>query len=177
MTLSYLYSEYFPMILKMVKSNSGEVEDAEDVFQEGVVVLFKKLNQPSFILNHKVKTFLYAICRNIWMVRLRTKSKEVFGIESHRDTLETDQSILKDIYKNERLLLYKRHFNRLSEACQRLIQLYLQKKSMKQISEILGFKSENYARKRNHVCKKKLMTSIKADPQYKDLAEEGISEY
>src|SRR5512138_2824692 len=75
--IRYLYKEYFPMVLFMVEKNNGVYEDAEDVFQDGLVVLYKKLKQDKIRLSCTVKTFLYSVCRNIWLRRLARKGKVV----------------------------------------------------------------------------------------------------
>jgi hypothetical protein len=47
--------------------------------------------------------------------------------------------------------------------------LFLAGIPLKEIANILGFKSEQYAKKRKYQCKEKLVDSIKSDPVYKKL--------
>ncbi|HEY1009614.1 MAG TPA: sigma-70 family RNA polymerase sigma factor, partial [Daejeonella sp.] len=42
-TLNRLYKSYFPMILQMIVSNNGNEDDAKDIFQEAVIVLYSKV--------------------------------------------------------------------------------------------------------------------------------------
>jgi DNA-directed RNA polymerase specialized sigma24 family protein len=61
--LNRLYSTYFPMILQLVLNNNGNEDDAKDVFQESIIVLYNKVKSGNFELNSKLKTFLYSVCR------------------------------------------------------------------------------------------------------------------
>ncbi len=41
--LNRLYKMYFPMVLQLVLNNNGNEDDAKDVFQESVIVLYNKV--------------------------------------------------------------------------------------------------------------------------------------
>ncbi len=42
-SIRYLYREYFPLAKSIVEKNSGSYQDAEDVFQDGIIVLYQKI--------------------------------------------------------------------------------------------------------------------------------------
>ncbi|MDP4206820.1 MAG: hypothetical protein Q8859_12585, partial [Bacteroidota bacterium] len=69
--------------------------------------------------------------------------------------------------------LYQKHFKSLGADCQKILQLYFDKVSLKQITQIMGFKSELYAKKRKYKCKEYLVKSIKQDLEYKKHFEDG----
>ncbi len=66
-----LYKFYFPTIAVYIQQNSGDAHDAEDIFQEAIVVLLQKVRDPNFVLTSSLKTYLYAIAKNLWLKRLR----------------------------------------------------------------------------------------------------------
>src|SRR5687767_7786745 len=66
-----LYKTYFPSVALYVKQNMGNTADAEDLFQEAILVLVQKVRQPEFALTSSLKTYLYAIAKNLWLKRLR----------------------------------------------------------------------------------------------------------
>lgn len=70
-----VYRDYYRMVAGMIQKNSGSEEEIEDVFQETLFILVKKLRQPDFKLTAKLGTFLYSISRNLWMQRLQKKGK------------------------------------------------------------------------------------------------------
>jgi len=77
-SIRYLYREYFPLAKSIVEKNSGSYQDAEDVFQDGIIVLYQKILSGPLTLNCSLKTFFFSICRNIWMQRLDRKWRLLF---------------------------------------------------------------------------------------------------
>ena len=71
--VNQLYKRHFPGIVKMVTSNSGSEEDAQDLFQDAVMVIFEKARSNKLSLTSSLYTYLYAICRNLWLKKLRKK--------------------------------------------------------------------------------------------------------
>ncbi|MFA4864355.1 MAG: hypothetical protein WC605_11375, partial [Bacteroidales bacterium] len=69
--------------------------------------------------------------------------------------------------EHEKYRLFQQHFLKLSEDCQKILQLFLGKTSLKEIAEIMGFKTEKYAKTRKFMCKEKLKNSIINDPNFK----------
>lgn len=57
----------FPIIAHYVKQNKGNEEDAQDIFQEAIIVLVGKVKKPDFILTATLSTYLFAISKNIWL--------------------------------------------------------------------------------------------------------------
>ena len=62
-----LYKTYFSMVNRFVLNNSGQTEDAEDLFQDTMLVLIEKLRQDNFELTASIKTYIMAIAKNIWL--------------------------------------------------------------------------------------------------------------
>ena len=79
-----LYKFYFPSVASYIKQNLGSNEDAEDVFQEAITVLLQKVRQSDFVLTSSLKTYLYAIAKNLWLKRLRDSK-----IRRNQDELRT----------------------------------------------------------------------------------------
>ena len=73
--LSQLYRLHWPMVSHFVLQNSGTEDDARDVYQEGVMVFYEKVRENSLELSCQIKTYLYAVCRRLWLKRLTTKSR------------------------------------------------------------------------------------------------------
>ena len=66
-----LYNDNFYKISKFVQNNSGHEADAEDLFQDAMMVLVEKLRQDQFQLTASIDTYVYAICKNLWFKKLR----------------------------------------------------------------------------------------------------------
>lgn len=168
-TINQLYQKCFPSIRQLVLSNSGLLEDAEDIFQEALVVLYRKIKDNTLILNCALSTYIYSICRNMWLDRLRRQSKTIGVIDGDREIIDLDDDTVETIYQNDRYRLYQKHFKNIGEGCKKLLTLFFKGEPMKLITKVLGFGSEQYTRKRKFKCKEKLVNSIKSDPLYKEL--------
>ena len=113
-----IYELYSKPILHLIQSNSGNEEDAKDVFQEGLMLVYQKAQQPDFQLTSSFFTYFYAICRFIWMNRLRKKSSSEVTLNEDITSTLSDTSI-SEIEKNERFVLYRKKFLLLGADCQK----------------------------------------------------------
>jgi DNA-directed RNA polymerase specialized sigma24 family protein len=74
-TLDSLYS-FFPAARKMILRNGGTGQDAEDIFQEALIVFCRRIEDPDFQLTSKPSTYLFSVCRFLWKDELKK------GVES-----------------------------------------------------------------------------------------------
>ena len=174
--LEYIYREYLPSIIHMVKSNNGASIDAEDLFQDALVVVFEKIKSPGFALSCTFKTYLYSICRNLWMHRLEKMNKEFIPYELMENTLAGYNDQDKLFLEAEKDKLFHYHFLRLGENCQKILTLVFNRYSTCEIAEKLGLKSELYVRKRKSQCRKTLIKNITKDPLYLKLKNQRYEE-
>ena len=68
--LTQLYRRYFPMVLHFVTSNSGSEDDAKDIYQEALIVVYEKVRAGSLELQCQLKTYLYSVGRRLWLKQL-----------------------------------------------------------------------------------------------------------
>lgn len=165
--IRFLYREYFPCILSMVQQNNGVYEDAEDIFQDGLVILYRKFSKGKEKLNCSLKTYFYAVCKNIWMQRLERTKKLVY-----RDDLEVNERNLEYQLRDQelrednlaRLRFLQAHFLNLPKDCQKLLLLFLDKMPLKEIAQELGVSGVKYIKTRKYACKNLLRKKIMNDP-------------
>ncbi|MGI9543014.1 MAG: RNA polymerase sigma factor [Cyclobacteriaceae bacterium] len=166
--LKYLYQQYFPMIVDFVLKNSGSRDDAQDLFQEGLVVVFEKTHQEELELRSTFKTYFYAICRNKWLMVLRKKrSGPQMVVDTENFEVPADDTE-KHWQVHEQYQVMQAHFKKLGEDCQKVLKRFLQGNSLREIAAEMGF-TEKYAKKRKFICQKKLIESIEKDVLYKEL--------
>ena len=168
-SIRYFYREYFPLAKSIVEKNSGSYQDAEDVFQDGIIVLYQKILTEPLQLNCSLKTFFFSMCRNIWMQRLDRKWRLLYQDDLVSEAAEEYDAIPLELNeeKLEKTRLYQNHFLALPADCQRILQMFLAKVSLKKIAEYMGFKDVNYAKTRKYLCKNMLRKRILKDPRYK----------
>ncbi|HRS54452.1 MAG TPA: sigma-70 family RNA polymerase sigma factor [Bacteroidales bacterium] len=167
--LEYLYDRYLPMIRFYITSNSGNEDDAWDIFQEAVVIILKKNKNKDLELTSSFKTYFYAICKNIWLKEL---SKRKFKAENYIEETELSYNLvdekIEEYITDFKVRLFQRSFVKLSKDCQKVLILFFKKISLKDIAKIMGYKSEKYAKKRKYQCKERLVEIIQSDPLYKE---------
>ncbi len=159
----------FPAVLRLVETNKGMRQDAEDLFQEALIVVYRRHQAGTLTLNCRLSTFIYAICRNMWMERIRRDSKQVPLDESQMEIVDLTPSTLETIEENEKILILNRYLAQLGEDCQKLLRLFFAGDSMKEIARKMNYSSERYARKRKFSCKEVLIGLVKQDSRYQEL--------
>jgi RNA polymerase sigma factor (sigma-70 family) len=162
--LRALFEECLPPVKKYVLQNSGTAEDAEDIFMDALEVVYRKIKKGSFHLTCTLCTYLFAVCKNLWLKKLRRKK-----IESRVTSNGWDVSILGEVPEEEmtgmdNISLYRDKWLELSADARKVLHLfYFEKKSMKEIAIEMGYGSEGYARKRKYQCMKQLKKLIRDD--------------
>jgi len=147
-----------------VTANSGTPDDAQDIFQDALVVLCKKTQSENFVLTAPLKTYLMAIVKNCWLQELRRQKKLPAG-ETTADIApaETDEE--------PGFFLAKAAFELLGEKCQQLlIRFYFKKDSFKKIAAELSFSDEKIAKNQKYRCLQK------AKEYYITLSKNGTHE-
>lgn len=167
--LENIYEHFFPGIAKHVLDNSGSREDAEDVFQEGLLALYRKAKGGNLALSSSFYTFFYAVCKRIWLKKLtRGKADKALPLEEERVGEIADDAV-QALEQSEQYQLYRSKFRLLGEDCQNLLRLFFKGVSMAEIAGQMGYGSEGYAKKRKFQCKEQLVQLIKTDGRYQEL--------
>lgn len=163
--IGFLYRNYFESIQRLIFKNSGYAEDAEDIFQDALVIIYKKIKNKDLKLSCSLKTFMYAICRNLWLQKLQKKENRTDSFSDVEDENSKPFELNEDFAEHEKYNLYQKHFMKLSEDCQKVLRLFLKKTSLKEIASIMGFSSVDYTKTRKYLCKKNLKERILNDPE------------
>ena len=172
-TLNFLYKKYFSLVRSFVLNNNGTTDDAKDVFQEAVIAIFRYSQNENFELKCSFETFLYSICRTIWLNNLRNQRVHLNKINEISEFIIFSSSTNEMIEESLEYKLYQKHFQRLSEECKKLLQLFFDKVSYAEIAKLLGYSSVGFVKKKKFNCKEFLMKSIKNDPEFNRLSKEG----
>ena len=169
--LQYIYKNSFTPVKQLILHNAGSDNDAEDVFQEALIIIFKKLrDEPGFKLESAFTTYIYSIARLIWLKHLRMVKKiEIDPLNRDLEERIEFEEPLPVEDKDLRMAIYQRNLLKIPEDCQKILQLTAQDLSSSEIAQQLGFRSEGYVRKRRHFCKEYLVNKIKDDPDYQAM--------
>ncbi|MDP4149402.1 MAG: sigma-70 family RNA polymerase sigma factor [Bacteroidota bacterium] len=153
--LGELY-RHFPMMRKMVQSLGGSPQDAEDIFQEALIILVKKLRNNDFTLTSKLSTYLYGVCRLLWKDSLRRrKGMAVPIIEDFGSGLaeEDEHQVDQAMEQENRARLAERALASLKDRCRELLLLFYDGRlKLKEIAIKMGYQGENAAKNQKYKC-------------------------
>ena len=156
-TLDRLYKTYFPMILKLIISNNGSEDDAKDIFQESVIVLYNKIKSGNFQLSSKLKTFIYSVCRRLWLKRLSQKSKTDRNIKDFEEVIPVDEDLEYHVQKDKEFKQMEEALILLGEPCKTIIEdFYINDSSMHDICEKFGYTNTDNVKNQKYKCLQRL---------------------
>lgn len=147
------------MVCRMVTSNHGSADDARDLFQEALIVLYERACDPDFRLQCKLKTYLYAVCRHLWLKQLQQRQKQFLvkenGTEDLPANLEEDLETHRE--KEGRFRIMSDSLDKLGQPCKSLLEhFYLQQLSMQEIAEKFGYTNPENAKTQKYKCLNRL---------------------
>lgn len=160
-----LYQDNFGKISNFVQNNSGNQADAEDLFQEAMMVLVEKLRQDDFQLTASIDTYVYAICKNLWFKKLRDKTYELSVDElqsfdflnSINDSIEDEKTYLEKL---------KSYLRKITGHCNRLIHdIFFKEKAIDQIQKDYGYSTRHNAQNQKHKCVEQIRKVKEQDEQ------------
>ena len=153
--LATIYTENFPSVLRMVLQYKGSEDDAKDLFQEAMIILYEKVQQEEFDLYSKLKTFLYAICRHLWLKKqqngnwqlaLPDELAEILPGENLNITQEHQQ-------KDLQFTIMEQAMQNMGEPCKTILEdYYVRKMSMQEIAEKFGYTNSENAKNQKYKC-------------------------
>jgi len=160
-----IWKEIFPAVRKWAIGSGGNEDNAKDVFQDAMMVIYDKVQQPDFRLSSKFSTYFLGICRNILGNLFQKKHFRHITIPD--DAKYIGESI--DFDEVERRNLFDKAKALQGEDCMKLMEHYFQKKTMAEIALQMGFSSEQYAKLRKFQCKERLEELVKKQPGFHEL--------
>jgi RNA polymerase sigma factor (sigma-70 family) len=164
--IRYLYRTQYQLTEAYIKQNSGTPEDAEDIFQEVVLVFIEILRNDKFRGESSVSTFLYALTRNIWLNELKKRGKsklrdEIFEKGKEKETMDVSYHIANRESKSRLMQLV----DQLGENCKKiLLAFYFENLAMKEILKQLKYDNEQVVRNKKYKCLKQLEQMIAREP-------------
>ena len=155
--LKRLYLAYFPMVLQLVINNSGNDDYAKDIYQEAIIVLYNKVKRGDFELSSKLKTFIYSICRRLWLKRLKQMNRYGGDIKDFEEYLPVEDDVEKHQDRDIQLNKMADALKLLGEPCKTIMEdFYMHSKSMQEICERFGYTNADNAKTQKYKCLQRL---------------------
>ena len=148
-----IYKQNYNMIQSLVVNNSGSADDAKDIFQETMIVLYEKVRSGTFELNCLIKTYVYSVSRRLWLKRLQQMNRYTPAFDGLQDTVTVDEEIEENERINNEFHVMEKAINSLGEPCKSLLEAYyLDKKNMQDIALSFGYTNADNAKNQKYKC-------------------------
>jgi RNA polymerase sigma factor (sigma-70 family) len=155
--LRELYKNYYPMVFNLICSNNGTEQEAKDIYQEAVIAFYERTQQSDFVLTCKIKTYLYAVARRLWLKRLWEK-KRFDGKIEERESFASIEDEMIDFEERERVFdMMKTALEGLGEPCRSIIEdFYINDLTMDSIRDKFGYTNADNAKNQKYKCLQRL---------------------
>lgn len=151
--LGALYRTHFPMILHFVISNSGTEQEAKDVYQEAMIVLYENMQMPEFELTCKIKTYVYSVCRRQWLKRLTEKNRYIGKIEDFESFVPFVKDEAETEDRDRQFEVMQQAMDQLGEPCRTILEdFFIHNFTMQQITDKMGYTNADNAKNQKYKC-------------------------
>lgn len=148
-----IYAMQYNMVQTLIINNNGTAEDAKDIFQEAMMVLYEKARSGSFELNCQLKTYVYSVCRRLWLKRLLQLQKYSHNSNGLVETVSVDEDMEVHDQRNSDFLMMEKALSSIGEPCKSLLEaFYLQKRNMTEIAGNFGYTNADNAKNQKYKC-------------------------
>lgn len=156
-SMHLLYAEYFQQVKSFVLKNSGNSDEADDLFQDALVVFYVKVRKGDYRKTSSLRTYLYGIARNLWLKELRRRR-----IAQKHLKVEDESDFQEELIIQESQMTIRRVMELINKECkQLLIDFYFEGKAMAELTIKYGLGSEAATKNKKYRCLQKLISLVK----------------
>lgn len=162
--LLILYKNLAPKIRKWITNNNGTKTEAQDIFQDSILVFYNYVLKDKFDVNANVEAFIFTIAKNKWINYIKKENKSVsiegdiaINMETNTKPNKKDnQELINDL------------LSQLGEVCKEILTYTIfYKISMEDVCSRMNFNNPNTAKTKNYKCKQRLKNLINENPRIK----------
>ena len=165
-----IYKKFVPKVVSFIRNNSGDEDQAQDVIQEVMILLFNQAKANKLQLTCPFDAYFFLLCKRKWLNELKkTANKGVTIDDDVTSTNEPTEELLAqtEVFE-EKQQLFDLMFQKLGDKCQEVLKLSFTLKSMEEVAEKLQV-TYGYARKKKSLCTGQLTQWIQEHSLFKSL--------
>lgn len=148
-----IYAKYAAKVKYYIMANSGDADDAADIFQEALIDIYNQAKNKQLQLTCPFEPFLLLICKRKWLNLLKKRGRE--PVTNDPD----DVSIGEDVFalaeqmqqSDRRLQVFLQCFEKMGDGCKEIIRKCLGGEELALIAEQLKV-TYGYLRKKKSEC-------------------------
>lgn len=165
-----IYKKFVPKVVSYIRNNSGDEDQAQDVVQEIMILLFNQAKAKKLQLSCPFDAYFFLLCKRKWLNELKKSSSK--GVTIDEDFLSVNEPTAEMVSQteifDEKQQLFDAMFQKLGEKCQELLKLSFTIKSMEEVAEKLQV-TYGYVRKKKSLCTGQLTQWIQESNRFKSL--------
>jgi RNA polymerase sigma factor (sigma-70 family) len=148
-----IYKDNYNMVQALVLKNSGNIDDAKDIFQEAMIVLYERAQSEAFELNCQIKTYIYSVSKRLWLKRLVHQNRFLIADEAEHEAISVEEDIEEHEKQHTEFVMMERAMGSLGEPCKSLLEaFYMQKRTMQEIASNFGYTNAENAKNQKYKC-------------------------
>lgn len=165
-----IYKKFVPKVVSYIRTNSGDEDQAQDVVQEIMILLFNQAKANKLQLTCPFDAYFFLLCKRKWLNELKKASNKGVTIsDDFTSTNEpTEEMLAQTEVFEEKQQLFDAMFQRLGEKCQEVLKWSFTLKSMEEVAEKLNV-TYGYVRKKKSLCTGQLTQWIQDHSSFKTL--------
>ena len=165
-----IYKKFVPKVVSYIRNNSGDEDQAQDVVQEVLILLFNQAKAQKLQLTCPFDAYFFLLCKRKWLNELKKSvNKGVTLNEDYTSITESTQLMVTETELfDEKQELFDLMFQKLGDKCKEVLQLSFSLQSMEEVAEKLNV-TYGYVRKKKSLCTGQLTQWIQETNRFKSL--------
>lgn len=165
-----IYKKFVPKVVSYIRNNSGDEDQAQDVVQEIMILLFNQAKANKLQLSCPFDAYFFLLCKRKWLNELKKSSNKGVTIDENNGFIgvSTQEMVSQTEAFDEKQQLFDAMFQKLGAKCQELLKLSFTIKSMEEVAEKLHV-TYGYVRKKKSLCTGQLTQWIQEHHRFKSL--------
>jgi RNA polymerase sigma factor (sigma-70 family) len=148
-----IYRDNYSMVQALIINNNGSTDDAKDIFQEAMIVLYEKARSGTLELSCQIKTYIYSVSRRLWLKRLQQSNRYSGEIVNAEGFVQVDDDVEEHVRRDLEFEMMGKAILGLGEPCKSLLHaFYIEKKSMQEIAGSFGYTNAENAKTQKYKC-------------------------
>jgi RNA polymerase sigma factor (sigma-70 family) len=152
-TIELIYRDHYNLIQSLIINNNGSADDAKDIFQEAMIVLYEKVRSGRFELNCQLKTYLYSVSKRLWLKKLSANNRFVISGADLEPSFPVEEEVEAHEKRDAEFDMMEKAIASLGEPCKSLLEAYyLNKQNMQVIAATFGYTNADNAKNQKYKC-------------------------
>lgn len=143
----------------------GDKTAIDTLMHDTVLSFVRSCLKDGFVINSNPLAYAKGIAKNIWLMSLRKENAKVLPLDKGEELIDLSNSYEIDY---DRKTIVQSLLRSISKDCQDILHYWALKYRMSEIAELMSIDSENYTKKKKHLCLKKLIAIVDKDSKLKE---------